>query len=90
MNAAADVVTNRTGRRIRRAKPTTMEMKVRAPRRPTRRALRREKSTTDMLVRMKMLRGKAVSASSEKMKDCWRGERGVGVSKEVSWKVLSE
>lgn len=77
MNAAAKVVTNRTGRRIKRAKPTTTTMKMRAPRRPTRSAPIREKTTTVMVMIMNRPRGKPVRVIWEKMNDYLYIERGV-------------
>lgn len=57
MKAPAKVVMKRVGSRINRAKPTAATEKIRAARTPMRRAARREKTMTVMVIMTKRPRG---------------------------------
>lgn len=69
MKAAANVVMKTVGSRIRRANPTVMTMKTRAPRRPSISAPSRENTTTVMVITTKRPRGRPVKAICDRMKD---------------------
>lgn len=69
MKEAAKVVMNKVGSRISRAKPTATTVKIRAPRIPIRRAARREKTMTVIVIMTKRPRGRPVRAIWERMKD---------------------
>ena len=69
-NEATSVVKKSVGRRMTRAKPTATTMNSRAPRRPTRRPPRREKTRTVRVSAQNRSRGRPEMAMLERRKDC--------------------